>query len=143
MLTTVDKVLFLMRTPVTAEITTDALSRLAGAADEQEAPLGAVLFARGDLPEALYIVLDGVLRLEPEGGPARLAESGEVVGALALLAATPHRALATALVTTRLLRIDRDDLFELLDEDGELARALFAGLVRAAGAHVPQLAEAV
>src|SRR5262249_7648570 len=43
----------------------------------------------------------------------------------------PPRSTATALTTTRLLRIDRTELYDLLDEDGELARALLTGLARA------------
>jgi CRP-like cAMP-binding protein len=71
-----------------------------------------------------------VVRLDVEGAPPRMCEPGDWVGALALFAGSPHRATATVLTTTRLLRIERADLHELLDEDGELARALLAGLLR-------------
>jgi CRP-like cAMP-binding protein len=137
MLTTIDKVLFLMRSPITAECTTDALSRLAGASKELSLSPSQALFSVGDAAEALWIVLDGAIRLEGIEVPSRLVSPGEVAGGLALLAGVPHQATATAVVSTRALRIDRSDLADLLDEDGEFARALFAGLLRALKAASP------
>jgi CRP-like cAMP-binding protein len=130
MLNTVDKVLFLMRSGVTADATTDALSRLAGVARDGELERNTRLFMPGDEADALWVVLDGVVRVDREGAPPRMAEPGDWVGALPLFSGGPHRATATVLTTTRLLRIERADLHELLDEDGELARALLSGLLR-------------
>ena len=45
MLSTVDKVLFLMRAPATADATTDALARLAALAEEIEIAPGGRLFS--------------------------------------------------------------------------------------------------
>lgn len=142
MLNAIDKVLFLMRARITAEVSTDALSRLASVARDLEMPRGERLFMPGDEPEALFIVLDGAVRIDVEGAPPRLAEAGDWVGAIPLLAGGSHRGVAATLVTTRLLRVERADLQELLDEDGELARALFSGLVRSLSALIPAAAEA-
>jgi CRP-like cAMP-binding protein len=131
MLSTVDKVLFLLRAPATSEATTDALSRLATIAEEVDVEHGERLFAVGDAPDALYVVLDGAVRIEGLESPSRLIGPGELVAGLALFGAPAHLTTATAVVATRLLRVDRDELHCLLDEDGELARALFSGLVRA------------
>jgi CRP-like cAMP-binding protein len=131
MLTTVDKVLFLLRSPVTMECTTDALSRLAGIAREVDVALGERPFRVGDPAEAMFVVLDGALRVEGIEVPSRLASAGDFVGGLSLFAGGTHLAGATAVVTSRVLRIDRGELHDLLDEDGEFARALFTGLVRA------------
>lgn len=137
MLTTIDKVLFLLRSPVTAECTTDALSRLAGAAHEIELGIGERLFGVGDATDALWVILDGAVRVEGIEVPSRLASAGEVVGGLQLFAGGTHQASATAVVTTRALRIEKAELADLLDEDGEFARALFTGLVRVLKAASP------
>lgn len=129
MLSTVDKVLLLLRSPVTAEATTDALSRLALAAQEIEVQKGTRLYRVGDTPDALYIVIDGAVRVEGIEVPSRLVGPGELCGALALFSPSAHLATATAVLATHLLRVDRADLYNLLDEDGEFARALFSGLV--------------
>jgi CRP-like cAMP-binding protein len=137
MLTTVEKVLFLMRAPVTADATTDALSRLAMLAPEVEIALGQKLFSAGDTPDAMYVILDGAVRVDGAEAGSRLAGPGEVVGGVALFGPGPHLASATAVVTTRVLKIERADLQDLCDEDGEFARALFGGLVRALHATAP------
>jgi CRP-like cAMP-binding protein len=142
MLTAIDKVLFLMRNGLTQEATTDALSRLAAAARDVELERGERLFQAGDQPQSLWIVLDGAIRVELEGTAPRVAGAGDWVGALPLLAGAPHRGRAVVLVSTRALRLERDDLHELLDEDGELARALLAGLLRSLTEMDPLLGEA-
>src|SRR4051794_13442588 len=73
MLTAIDKVLFLMRAGITAEASTDALSRLAAAAHDTETARGERLFSPGDDADALYIVLDGAIRVEVEDASPRLA----------------------------------------------------------------------
>jgi CRP-like cAMP-binding protein len=131
MLTTIDRVLFLLRSPVTAECTTDALARLATVAREVELPIGERLFGVGEPSDSMYLILDGAVRIEGIQVPSRLLSIGEFVGGLALFAGGPHQASATAVVTTRALRVEKGELTDLLDEDGEFARALFTGLVRA------------
>jgi CRP-like cAMP-binding protein len=130
MLSTVDKVLFFLRAPVTAEMGSDALSRLAQVASEVELPAGARVYGVGQDANALYLILEGAVRVE-DGDGTHLSSAGDVVGGLALFAGAAHREAATVLGGARMLRLLRDDLFELLDEDGELARALFSGLLRA------------
>src|SRR5258706_2740268 len=110
MLSTVEKVLFLMRAPVTAEAPTDALARLATVAVEVELALGARLFAVGDAADALYVVLDGAVRVEGIEAPPRLLGAGDVIGGLALFSGAPHTTTATAVVTTHALRVDRAEL---------------------------------
>lgn len=137
MLTTIDKVLFLLRSPVTAECTTDALSRLGGIAREVEVGIGERLFGVGDPAETMWVILDGAVRVEGIEVPSRLASAGDFVGGLAMFAGGSHLASATAVITTRALRVDKAELQDLLDEDGEFARALFTGLVRALKASLP------
>src|SRR5438093_9055368 len=77
MLNAIDKVLFLMRAAVTADATTDGLSRLAAVAHDLELERGARLFEPGADAESLWIVLDGAVRVDIEGMPPRLAEAGD------------------------------------------------------------------
>jgi CRP-like cAMP-binding protein len=141
MLSTVDRVLFLMRAGITAEATTDALSRLSSSCREIEATRGDKLFEAGDEPDAMFIVLDGVVRVDVEGAPPRLAEPGDWVGAMPLLTGASHAGTATVLVESHFLRVDRAELEELLDEDGELARAVMAGILRSLTTMIPSAAE--
>jgi CRP-like cAMP-binding protein len=142
MLNAVDKVLFLMRAGVAADATTDALSRLAAAAREVELASGDTLYRNGEDASALFIILDGAVCIELDGAPPRLAEVGEWVGATALITGGPHPGTATAATATRLLRVERTDFEELLDEDGELARAVLAGILRSLMRQLPLAGEA-
>jgi CRP-like cAMP-binding protein len=142
MLTTIDKVLFLLRAPVTADCTTDALARVAQLAQELELEAGHRLFAVGDTPDALWVVIDGAVRIEGIETDSQLAESSDLIGGLAVFTDAPHVTTAVTLVTTRILRIERADLHDLLDEDGEFARALFTGLVRVLLGHRPAVGAA-
>ena len=130
MLNAVEKVLFLLHAPATALATTDALSRLASIAQEAELDVGEQLFSPGDPTDAMFVLLDGAVRIDGADDATRLCGVGEFVGGLALFAGDAHAVTATAVVSTRVLRFDRADLHDVLDEDGELARALFSGLVR-------------
>src|SRR5437870_332601 len=115
MLNTVDKVLLLMRAGITADATTDALSRLAAAAQEVEAARGDVLYRNHEEARALFIVLDGAVRIDMEGAPPRMAEPGDWVGAVPLITGGPHLGMATVLVASHLLRVERAEFEELLD----------------------------
>ncbi len=138
MLSIVDKVLFLLQLPATAAATTDALSRLALAAEELERAPGELLFAVGDTPDALWVLVSGVVHLEGAAGATRV-EGGAPLGALALLQGGAHERRAVVARPARLLRVDRRELELLLDEDGEFARALFTGLMRALRLTAPSL----
>jgi CRP-like cAMP-binding protein len=132
MLSVVDKVLFFTRASLTASCSTDALSRVAAVAVEQEVAAGEVLFRAGDEPEALFIVVNGAIALESARGGSSVARAGEALLGLDVLGAVPLGASARAVAPTRLLRIAKVDLDALFDEDGELARCLFASVIRAA-----------
>jgi CRP-like cAMP-binding protein len=142
MLNAIDKVLFLMRAGITADATTDGLSRVAAVSQDVEVERGNKLFEPGAEADALWIVLDGAVRIDVEGMPPRLAEAGDWVGAMPLFTGGPHRGTASVLCTTNLLRLNRADLHDILDEDGELARALFSGLLRSLTNLIPSAAEA-
>jgi CRP-like cAMP-binding protein len=129
MMSVVDKVLFLVRAPLTAGCATDALARLAAVAVEREVAAGEALFAAGDPPEALWILLEGAVALELPTGAVIPARPGDALAPLEILGAAPLPGTARALAPARLLRVARADLDALLDEDGELARTLFAAAV--------------
>jgi len=133
MMSIVEKVLFLTRAPLTARCATDALARLGAVAHEREVAAGDALFAAGECPDALWLVVEGAVALERSGGDATAApmtaRPGDALAPLETLGAAPVAASARAVAPSRLLRIARADLDALLDEDGELARVLFAAVV--------------
>lgn len=133
MLTVAERVLVLVRGPL-ATAPTLALARLAALGEEVLLDVGDAAFAPGDPPAALHLVLDGVVDVSGDPGAVLARErrtAGEPLDAAAVFAGRPRAARAVAVTPVRLLRVDRDELWELLAEEGELCRALLAWVVHA------------
>lgn len=104
--------------PLFAELSPRSRTAIAAAMSWLALPIGTVLFAQDDPPDALYIVLFGRLgvhREDPVTAESRHTSvgSGEVIGELGLLTDAARVATATALRDSELLRLSRED-FERL-----------------------------
>jgi CRP/FNR family cyclic AMP-dependent transcriptional regulator len=93
------------------------------------------IFHQGDPGDSLYVIQSGAVKIvlpDPEGEEGAIIatlSSGDFFGELALLDGEEHSATAIALETTEALVLRRDAFERLVDEDPNLRRALFAGLV--------------
>jgi CRP/FNR family transcriptional regulator, cyclic AMP receptor protein len=82
-----------------------------------------VLIVDGEAPDALYVLLDGALRIEKGGAPiAIVAEPGTCVGEMSLLLGIPATADVVAVRRSEVAVIE--DAAVLLEHDRELALAL-------------------
>jgi len=96
---------------------------------------GMVLFSEGDPGEALYIVLDGSVRISkqiPGVGEEAMyfVERGNWFGEMALFDAFPRSATAIAHQAAEVLFLDRQSLFELFDREPILARKILWAFCR-------------
>lgn len=131
----VEKVLTLERVPPFSRVSAREASYLAEMARGVALAAGSELFdASSDA--AIWVVLSGEIAVAAPGEPPVTVRAGDTVGALATLAGRPSGLTATVTRSGVALRIDRDDLFDLLGERPALLRQLFAGIFRMAG---PQL----
>ncbi|MBN1992962.1 MAG: cyclic nucleotide-binding domain-containing protein [Anaerolineae bacterium] len=99
---------------------------------EQHYPRGAVIFAEGDVGNAMYIIWSGrvaVVKGNPES-PIVLGYRGpgEIVGEMALLEDQPRSASVIALEDTRLLRITRQDFKQLLSSNSAVGMGILSTL---------------
>jgi ATP:ADP antiporter, AAA family len=131
----VEKVLALERAALFARLSADEATHLATIAHTVPLTAGAPLFAESD-PPAIWIVMSGEISLGGAEGPAMPVRAGDVLGALETLAGKPIGQAATVVREGVALRIDRDDLFELLGERPALLRQLFTGMFRMTGSQV-------
>ena len=98
-----------------------------------EVPLdeGSTLFTESDTP-AVLAVLAGRISLESAAGePPITIEAGDVVGVYETLAGAGSGRRAVVVGAGRSLRIEREELFELLGQRPELLQQLFGALFRA------------
>ncbi|WP_158747754.1 mechanosensitive ion channel family protein [Acidisphaera sp. L21] len=88
------------------------------------------LIRENDMPDALYIVASGVVRITTgEGDDARLRylmSPGESLGSIGLITGMPYLATATAVTAVRAYRLDKDALAAAMKARPELAVGLEA-----------------
>jgi CRP-like cAMP-binding protein len=129
-LSPLDKVLLLRRNPLLARATVGQLRELAGITHEVPLAAGNVLFAPNDKP-VLYHVVDGEVRLESDGGTPVVAGPGCTIGVAEILAGVPVGRRATVLRSGQALRLDHEELYDVLADHIDLLQSLFSGLITA------------
>jgi HEAT repeat protein len=130
MLTTAEKVLFLKGAELFAAIPAEDVAAIATAAEEVSFEEGEVIFAAGDPGDALFLVVEGKVKIT--AGDRILAELGtrEVFGEMAVLDPAPRSATAVATAPVIAVRLGQDDFSDVLSERPEVAAGVLRVLVR-------------
>ena len=119
----VESLIALGRVPLLAALTTRQLADVAERARWVHAREGVIIITAGDLIDTLIVVDDGELQL----GERRIVK-GEVVDELACVAPLPLPHDLRAVRSTRLIRLERVDFEELVDDVPGLAAAVCRAL---------------
>jgi ATP:ADP antiporter, AAA family len=126
----VEKILALQRVPVFGRIAADEMGALAGIVRTVVMTAGTALFSES-APVALWVVLSGEISLESAAGGDRVvAKPGDIIGSMCMLSGQSLGKKADVLRGGIALKLDRDELFDLLGERPELLRQLFEGMFR-------------
>lgn len=128
-LTDVEKALKLQQVDVLQQASTEDLSYIAQIAREEEYEPDAAVYTAGDLPDALYVVIAGRVRLHRDEMEIATLGVGEAFGSWALLDESPRVASATALEHTTLLRVSREEFLEILADRVDIVQAVFKAMV--------------
>jgi hypothetical protein len=131
-LSAVDRVLVLHRLPVFSRISAEEILHLGAIARDTALEAGRTVAGEAD-PPAITILLSGDLSLEPaepSKGDAISASSGDVIGLYETLAGVPLGRRQHVARAGWALRIEREDLFDLLGQRPALLQQLFAALFR-------------
>lgn len=131
----IQKVLALQRVPIFSQVTAPEMLHLAAVTAQLRIDAGAPLATETD-PPAIWMVLSGEVSVQPlEGDAAPLRTgSGDVIGAYETLAGVdrsmPGRQAYRLVAATpaSVLRIERDDLFDLLGQRPDLLQQMFVTL---------------
>ena len=126
----VEKVIALEGVDLLSSLNPDQLARIATIATEVDHPAGKVVLDPSQALDALYVVLDGAVELTQNGTVVHTARQNDVLGAWALFDTEPMPVRATTAEHTRLLRIGRDDFYELLSDNMEITAAVFSTLAK-------------
>ena len=121
MISTVEKVLFLKSIDLFHALPSEELAQIAEIAEEVPFGSGDPVFTEGETGDALYLVVEGAVRVHR--GDKQLAQLGErdVFGEMAVLDSEPRSASVTVIDDAVLLKIGRDDFRDILGERPEIA----------------------
>ena len=115
----------LARAPVFARLDHSSLERLAGVANELDAPAGQMLVEPGAKGSGMFVLLEGAATVDRRDKDALELGPGQCFGELALLTPAASRtARVRAKTAVRCLAIARDDFQRLLAEEPQLSLAL-------------------
>jgi CRP/FNR family transcriptional regulator, cyclic AMP receptor protein len=129
-ISTVEKVLFLKSIDLFSQIPGEDLAAVALISSEEHREAGDEIFAEGEAGDALYLVLEGKVRVHKN--ERIIAELGEreCFGEMAILDAAPRSATVTAVFETNLLKLTREDFEDIMAEKPEIATGIIKVLTR-------------
>ncbi len=120
-----DRLTFLQSTELLAAVPRALVEKVDACLEEVSLAPGEVLFQEGEEGDAVYLVVDGRLRLEADGMVLITRERGDCVGEIALIDDQPRSAAAIADTAVRLLRWERREFHKTLGQDPAVARGIF------------------
>ena len=123
-----DRVLLLAQTSLFSQTPENVLASITPIMKEEECAAGQAIFHKGDLGTGMYVIYAGeVAIIDGETELARFGR-GDFFGELALLDTEARSATAEAITDVRLLRIDQDDFYDLMEERSEVLRSIVRSL---------------
>ena len=126
-LSTMERVLFLRKVPLFADVSPEDLERVAELVEERGYAAGEVIASEGEIGDEEYIVIEGTIRVvqDRDGREHELARrgAGDVVGGLSMLRQAPRIASLVAEGPVRTICIRYRDVESVLRERPQIAIA--------------------
>jgi CRP-like cAMP-binding protein len=130
MLTTVEKVIFLQGIDIFSYTSTEDLALIGAITEEIQFPQKALIYKEGATSDSMYLVLEGKVLLERDGKEVMTVEEKGVFGTWALFDDEPRVVSAKALEDSRLLRIDKEDFYDLLADNVQITQGILKMITR-------------
>lgn len=127
-MTTLERAIRLQKVDLFTDLETDLLALVASIAEVVEVEKGNILFEESRPLSALYVLLEGRIEMGRGGQTMFTVGPDETIGNWALFDNQPSVVTATAVEDSRLLKIEREDFFDLLADHSEITRNLFQAL---------------
>lgn len=127
--TTIEKVIHLQRIEMFEDIPSEQLAQLAAIAQDFRVSRGEVLFTEGDSSDSMYILIEGAIEVERNGGDKKIIRKDEAFGIWGFFDRNPRLMTATAREDSYLLKIDNADFYDLIEDRVNLSKGLIKFLV--------------
>ncbi len=125
----IERVFILKRTEMFKGLPSDILASFVSHLDEIDVGAGETIFEKGDIGKAMYVVVDGKIRIHDGDRELEVLGCDEVFGEMTVLTAELRNASATAVEESRLLRLDQDVLYEVMAGRPAVSRGIIKVLV--------------
>ncbi|MGM0496973.1 MAG: Crp/Fnr family transcriptional regulator, partial [Bacteroidota bacterium] len=110
--------------------TDDILYDLARSMEEVHIGKGEVVFHKGDLLHAMYIIVEGRVKVHDEEHEFTQFEATQYFGEYSLIDSSVRSASVTTLEDTRLLRLDKTVFDHIISKNVDIARAILKTLIK-------------
>ena len=130
MISTVEKVLFLKSIDLFREIPGEDLARVAQIAEEIEFEPKEIIMTEGEIGDSMYLIVDGRVAIIHNNAVKTELGERECVGEMAILDSEPRSATVRAMGPVRALKVEREDLYELMSEKMHITHGIIKVLTR-------------
>jgi len=130
MIPTLERVLFLKSVDLFSQLPGEELSPVAVLATEEQREAGEDILQQGEMGDALYLIVEGRVRVQRRGKVLDTLGERECFGEMAVLDPAPRFATVTAETDLTLLKLAEADFRDLLQEKHQLALGIIQVLTR-------------
>ncbi|PKP36815.1 MAG: hypothetical protein CVT98_07010 [Bacteroidetes bacterium HGW-Bacteroidetes-15] len=126
---TADRISILKSISIFKDLEDTLLSEIASALTTKNINAGEVLFEKGDKEYALYLIVNGKVKVHIGDHTFAFFTNNQYIGEYSLVDSTPRSASVTAVDSTQLLRLDQKTFHKLIEKRTEITLAMLKGLV--------------
>ena len=127
-LSTMGALELLQRVPAFAAVEPEDLEQLAASTSEIEVPAGEELTHEGRYEGYVFVVVSGTVAIERDGRTVDTIGPGDFFGEIAAVDGGPRTATARTIEDSRLLTMDHEHFYELMEKSPELNGAVMAAM---------------
>jgi ATP/ADP translocase len=130
MLQTIERIYFLKSVPMFSQLSGEELRPVAEMFSELSLRKGSTIFKENEPGDSFYVILSGTVKVEREGREIALLKEKDYFGEMALLDYETRSASLIVGTDCELLKLNREDFYELLEEYPGLSREIIRTLAR-------------
>lgn len=130
MIPVLEKIYFLKGVPLFSELSGETLRLVSDMVKEVSFEKGATIFKENDPGDSLYLILSGKVKVEKSGEEVTVLKERSCFGEIALLDYAPRTATIKTIEDCDLLRLNKEDFWELLEEYPEISKGVMQILAK-------------
>jgi CRP/FNR family cyclic AMP-dependent transcriptional regulator len=130
MLSTIEKVILLQDVEILESVSTDFLGQIALITEDVSFGTGEHIYEKNDISDAMYVVVNGKVRLHIGDREVMTALPKNSFGVWALFDEKERMVSATSIEDSHLLCLDKERFHNLLADNAEISRSVIASLAK-------------